>query len=253
MAGGRYSAAMILVVGALPSELRSLGPPPRRSRGREQGDVVVFRCGTGLEGGRAAAAEIATRRPSLVLHVGIAGGLRGGLGMGDLVVVTATSNGVLAVDAGGALPPSLPCGGGEELRTALALLPDRMAQGAILTVDRFVPDAATKEAIGRAGTYLACEMEAAPIAAAAAAAGAAYLGLRAISDPCDTTVLGDLRSGRAVRAAMSPVGALAGWRSVKGLRRALAALDRAVPVALGVAQAMSSISAPASSTNSSGT
>ncbi len=245
---------MLLVVAALPVELRALGRAPRRGVVEEREGFLLLCTGPGAKAAEASGPAIERARPDRVLHVGLAGGLRSGLGMGDLVVVTATSMGVLDVGAGGALPDPRPCGGVIELRTALARLPDRMAQGAILSVDRFVPDAATKEALGRAGPYLACEMEASLLAAAAQAVGAEYLGLRAISDPCDTDVLPPLRSRGGLRAAADRSNlALAGWRTVKGYRRAAGALDRALPVALRTAQAMSSMSAPASSTNSSGT
>lgn len=245
---------MLLIVGALSSELRSLGAPPPRGVVEERGGVSILRTGPGLERARAAAQEIAALRPTIVLHVGLAGGLRSGLGMGDLVLVTATSREVLSVDRGGSLPEPVEAFGVASLRPVLARLPDRMAQGAILTVDRFVPDAKTKEAIGRAGPYLACEMEAAPLATAAAACGARYIGLRSISDPCDVDVLPSLRSPSALlRFVSRPDAAMTGYRSVKGVRRASAALARALPVALAAVQAMSSISRPASATNSWGT
>ncbi len=245
---------MLLVVAALPSELRAFSGPLPRGRLVQRGAVSVLRMGTGLARAREAARQIEALQPDAVLHVGLAGGLRGGLGMGDLVVVTAVSDGVLAVDEGGALPPPLDVQGVERLREALARLPDRMAQGALLTVDRFVPESAAKEAIGRAGPYLACEMEAAPVAEAARRCGAAYVGLRAISDPCDVDVVPSLRSPRAMlRLARTPSAAVVGWRSAKGIRRANASLERAVPVAVAAVQAMPSISRPASSTNSRGT
>ena len=236
------------------SELRGVGPSVPRGRVVDRAGYSILRTGPGLARARAAAQQIAALRPAIVLHVGMAGGLRSGLAMGDLVVVTATSQDVLAVREGGALPPTQPAHGVEALGTSLARLPQRMARGAILTVDRFVPDAATKEALGRAGPYLACEMEAALLATAAVACGARYVGLRAISDPCDVDVLPSMRSPRAIFGfAGRPNAVVTGWRSIKGFRRASVALELALPVALAAVQAMPSISRPAAATNSSGT
>lgn len=245
---------MLLIVGAMPSELRALGGSFPRGQIVQRGDVSVLCTGPGLARAEAAAATLEAARPTRVLHVGFAGGLRGGLGMGDLLVVTETSEQVLAVDAGGQLPGSMPATGIDELRAALALLPIRMGQGALLTVDRFVEDATTKEAIGRAGPYLACEMEAAPLVGACGRVGAAYSGLRAISDPSDVSVMPPPdQAGRLLRWARRPAAALEGWRSVKGFRRATRSLEAALPLAIEALQAMPSIKAPASVTNSSGT
>jgi hypothetical protein len=162
------------------------------------------------------------------------------------------------------------------LRSALARLPQRLAQGPLLTVDRFVDRAREKSRLGRSGLYLCCDMEAALIHAAAVDCGAVYAGVRVISDPADEDVVPAVRDGQgrpgfaALRRALAwgsrPLSASADvLRMLRGGRRARAALARAAPVALSAlgelgpspvaapAQTTPATAAPASATFSAGT
>lgn len=170
--------------------------------------------------------------------------MRHGLAGGDVLVVTAVSPGTFTLGGGEVpVPIALDEGTVDALRAATATLPHRMAQGAVLTVDRFVPDANEKTALGKARTYLACDMEAATVARAARQAGAVYSSLRTLSDAADEDVL-DLTSPRgpaALRAARSLTragGTLALWRTARGYRRARRTLADAIPLGVAALQSL---------------
>ena len=202
--------------------------------------LALMRSGIGLERAREAGTAIERLRPSIVLHIGFVGALRAGLGAGDLLLVSGTSPDhhtprSTTVPAPDPTEPELV----EALRPALARLPDRLAQGAILTVDRFVHRAERKVELGAAGRYLACEMEASALRAAADRAGALYAAVRAVSDSSDHDMPPPLRGdggrlelGRAVRWGLRPGAHRDLLRLLSGGRRAAQTLDRAVPVAV---------------------
>ncbi len=240
---------MLLVAAALDSELRAVRVAAGASRLAGEGsihvagDLALIRTGVGEARAERAAAAITEFRPTAVLHLGMAGGLRAGLSAGDVMIVTGVSQGVLRLDEQTDLPEvgAVDPEGVAALRRALAELPDRLAQGQLLTVDRFVHRADDKTAIGRARTYLACDMEAAPLFAAAERLGIPYFGVRAISDPHDEQMPPMVRgdgAGAAIRRAASwarrPQAPQEAWRAVRGMRRAASALDRAGPLSVEV-------------------
>lgn len=240
---------MLLVVAALDSELRAVRLAAGASRLAAEGsvhiagDLALLRTGVGSARAERAAAAVTELRPDAILHLGMAGGLRAGLSGGDVMIVTGVSRGVLELGGQTDLPEVAPVDprGVAALRTALAELPDRLAQGQLLTVDRFVFRSDDKTAIGRARTYLACEMEAWPLFAAAERLGVPYFGVRAISDPHDEQSPPMLRGDgasvalrRAASWASRPQAPLEAWRAVRGMRRASAALERAGPRAVEV-------------------
>lgn len=242
----------LLVVAATEMEWRAwrrglgLGrlPAGRAVRGEGRPSLALLRTGIGLARATAAAAAIEDLRPSRVLHVGFVGALRSGLGAGDLLLETGTSPGHCAPGTS-ALPDPLPVDEAllDALRQPLARLPDRLAQGPLLTVDRFVHRAEDKTALGVAGSYLACEMEACTVREAAERAGAVYAGVRAISDSCDHDMPPPLRDpsgrpapGRALAWGLRPRAGLDLLRMLSGGRRAWTALGRALPVAVEALQ-----------------
>ena len=214
-----------------------------------RGDLGLLRLGVGNAAARRSVAALREARPAVVVHVGFAGALRTGVTAGGLLLVTGVSDGVHEADRPGEeAPPSreLKSDLVDDLRSALAFLPDRLSQGHLLTVDRFVDRATLKGDLGRATTYLACEMEAAMVKTACDEVGSEYVGVRAISDAEHESVppvsLSGLRRGgpevlRLARWALRAQAPLEAWNFVLGTRRARAALGRAIPPTLEVAHA----------------
>jgi adenosylhomocysteine nucleosidase len=203
--------------------------------------IALLCTGVGATATRKVLPTLADLQPRVVIHVGFAGGLRAGINAGDLVLVTAVAEEPYALGSGALpAPRALPDHILNPLRSRLAELPDRMAQGAILTCDRFVDRAEDKRALSKDSTYLACEMEAALVRASCDELGITYVGIRAISDAEDHDVpipQGEghrerLRCG--LRILSSPQAAVSAARMYKGRRRAAAALGRAIPRALEV-------------------
>jgi len=183
--------------------------------------------------------QLGTIAPRIVLHVGLAGGLRSGLGEGDVLMVTAVSEGSLE-SSGGALPParSLPDYLLNPLRSSLSELPDRMAQGAVLTTQQFTGGPLGKRSFGMRSPYLAYVPDASTVRAACEELGILYVGVRAVAQSEDrplpegpgTTLAGRVRFG--LNLVRNPGSALDAVRGVRGTRRATAALSRAIPAAL---------------------
>lgn len=235
----------LLVVAATTLEWRrwrrSLGPgrsPAGRIVRPDDRRLALLRTGIGLRNAAASGPAIEQLRPAIVLHVGFVGALRAGLGAGDLLLVTGTSEGSRGPDSL-ALPAPTPVEPDllDLLLPPVARLPDRLAQGPVLTVDRFVHRADHKRSLGRAGPYLACEMEASALREAADRAGAVYAGLRAVSDSSDHDMPPALRDEagrfaprRGLAWALRPGSHRDLLRLFSGGRRAWAALDRALPV-----------------------
>ncbi|MEE2830385.1 MAG: hypothetical protein VX498_14445 [Myxococcota bacterium] len=210
--------------------------------------IAVLCTGVGLESTRRALQLLEESHPRLVRHVGFAGGLRAGINAGDVLVVTAVSDQVHDPDSGKPPPPprALPTHLVTPLRSSLAELPDRMAQGALLTVSRFIDSAQQKRQLGLDSGYLACEMEAALVREAAEALGATYAGIRGISDSEDRDVppkppglTGPDRLQRSLHYLRKPGSVLGAARMIRGSRRAAEALGRAIPRALDVLQVFS--------------
>jgi len=183
--------------------------------------------------------QLSTIAPSIVLHVGLAGGLRSGLGAGDVLMVTAVSEGTLESPAG-PLPPAraLPDYLLNPLRTSLSELPDRMAQGAVLSAHHFGDDPGGKRKFGMLSPYLAYAPDASEVREACEELGILYVGVRAVAQSEDRpvpevpnpTFSGRVRYG--LQLARNPGSALEAMRGLRGARRATEALSRAIPAAL---------------------
>lgn len=107
-------------------------------------------------------------RADLVLSVGLCGGLRAGLAVGDLLVPAA----VLGQD-------------GRQWLCAELLGP---ATGLLVTTDRTVAGPAEKRALGLRTGADAVDMEAAAVAEVCHAAGVPFAAVKAVSDPVDTAL-----------------------------------------------------------------
>jgi len=195
-------------------------------------DLQVLRTGVGRKRTEVALRAMRGEPPRHVLHVGFAGALRAGLVEGDLMLVTGV------VGAGQTQAPQ-PCAQVDVLRSALAQLPGRLAQGALLTVPSFVDRPEDKRALSERYQAAACDMEAHWVASVCADLGIPYSGLRSISDNSDRRLLPPLRraNGRVglrqfARGLASPA---TPWRAtvmLHGMRRAKRSLATALPVAV---------------------
>lgn len=111
-------------------------------------------------------------RADLVLSVGLCGGLRTGLAVGDVLLPAA----VLGPD-------------GRRWLCAGLLGP---ANGLLVTTDRAVADPAEKRALGLRTGADAVDMEAAAVAEACHSAGVPFAAVKAVSDPVDTALPSEL-------------------------------------------------------------
>ena len=218
---------------------RTLGLPMRRLPGQRiypiNAKLRLLRTGVGTECAERAGLLLEEQDPTLVLHVGYAGALRSGLNAGDLLAVTSSSDEVLEdIEAANGLPvarairPEV-C---DALRSTLALLPGRFAQGGLLTVSRFIHRSEDKLRLGAEGSYVACDMEATLIRAAAERCGAEYVGLRVISDSSHHELPPGLRDQglhAVFKWLQTPGSALVdSWHMFRGWRRASSALEKAL-------------------------
>lgn len=242
---------MILVVVASAREwissARALGLSrwhlPRSEVTRISSDLALLRTGVGAAQAERAAPKIVALSPDIVLHAGYAGALRAGLNAGDLLTVTTLSAALFDPDdESSSIPAALPTDSSlsDSLRSVLALLPGRMAQGGLLTVSRFIDRSEDKLRLGAHGHYVACDMEATVIRSAADRCSASYVGLRAISDASHHEMPPGLRD-RGLRTVLSwarnPARAsLDSWHMVHGWTRASASLERALPSVVRVLQ-----------------
>jgi len=232
----------VMLIGAMSRELRAgasalgLRVPHRGEVLRGPNAALVMRSGVGRSGADAACVAIRRERPAAVLHVGFAGGLRAGLAEGDLLLVTE----VLDAETGARTPgASL-----DALRSELATLPLRLAQGSLLTVPRYLHLPADKRALRQQHEASACDMEAAPVASLCAELGIPYAGVRAISDSADRRGVRGLRDAagwspaRFLKDLLSPATPYRAAVMLHGARRAERSLDAAVPAVLRVLSAL---------------
>jgi hypothetical protein len=179
--GDRRSTRPVLILVALPAELRSVAgvlrarPDGGTARGR-LGATGAVALAVGVGGGAARVVE--AERPGLVISCGFAGALEPSLAPGDLVLASSVRD-----EAGESIAASEPV-----LRAARRVLDagDRacLAEGELLCTTEVVATAAAKRALIRPGR-LAVDLESAPAAHAARRAGIAWLALRVVLDPLD--------------------------------------------------------------------
>lgn len=145
--------------------------------GRLEGaPAAVFLTGSGPAAAESAGREILPALlPDRLVIAGFGGGLAPGPGAGDLVAATTVS------EAGNG--PSLPCDPCM-LAAAAAATPAGAAlyQGPLITVREVITSAADKQRLWDETAAVAVDMESAPLAEAAAAAGIPFLAVRCITD-----------------------------------------------------------------------
>jgi adenosylhomocysteine nucleosidase len=169
--------APILVLAALPVELAALA---RRLGLRSAGPVVrgtfagvplvAAASGVGLERARRRAGElVAAERPEAVLVTGIAGGLRPGLAVGEVLV-----------------PAEVAAESGERYATTLAAsIGGVVVAGRLVSTHTAATTRAAKAALRRRYEADAVDMESAAVAAVCVERGVRWLCIRAISDSAE--------------------------------------------------------------------
>ncbi len=201
--------ARVLIVTALPEESAAFAGqrlPP---------DVVVAHTGDGaLRAARGVAALCARYRPALLIGGGVAGGLTGDLGTGDLVVAHRV------LDAQGEVTPRP-----DAVRVDYAAAKPGARRGTLLSVEKPLVTAAEKaSAAATAGAPpAAVDMESAAWARAAAAQAIPYLIVRIVTDTAEEELPGYLSrcmdSEGGIRRSSVAFGALVHPRSIGTLRR----------------------------------
>ena len=207
-------------------ELPALSGLPFRAYGRGTTRIVPVGLGAGLLPARWTLGLAGLSAP-LVISAGVCGGLDPRLAAGDLVVPARV------LDVGGLALAVTP----DVHARACALAGPGVETGDLATAVAVVATPAAKAALRAATGAAAVDMESAPIVAAARAAGAPALVIRAVSDDAAASV------PAALTALVSPEGRVLGGRALllaltrpqtlphalalrRGSRRALAAVAR---------------------------
>jgi nucleoside phosphorylase len=211
----RLETRAVLAALTAPRRRRPATPPSWEG---EAGTNRVTLVEGGVGPGAARRALLACPAPcDVVVSIGFAGALTPGLAPGDLVLP-----GTVLWEEEGALrrytiPPGLLRAAADALPTSLA---PTAARGNLLSSPVVLAAVAAKLTAARRYDALAVEMEAAALAAEAAARGAALLVLRAILDPLDLSIEGLPRNLEASWAARMRLAAMPGtWPLLMTLRR----------------------------------
>ena len=219
----------------------TLQPGDRYNFAGDSPRIVLFCVGHQAEGLSALRRLPDLHELQVLLQVGGATGLRAGTALGDLLMVTATSE-FAAAPGTSELPPQrrLPDAILTPLRSRLAELQDRMAQGGLLSITEPVFEAQAKARLGSLGRYLAADLQACLLRDLAEEQGAVYAGVMSITDLVDHDGAASPTPGlrgrfaQGMTALRSPGELLKISRQLRGERRAAQAISRAVPAALGV-------------------
>ena len=155
--------------------------------------VCLARCGIGKVHAALCAQGMLLRYPvEAMLNIGVAGALREGLAVGDVVIASSCVQHDIDTTPIGD-PPGLisgpdivhvPCDGElvSLLEQAAAQCGFKALRAAIATGDQFIAEIGKKDALSRAFGAAACDMEGGAIAQVAFEAGVPYAAYRAISD-----------------------------------------------------------------------
>jgi hypothetical protein len=207
-------------------EMPALAGLPFRAFGRGRVRIVPVGLGARLLPERWTTGTAGLPDP-LVVSAGVCGGLDPRLAVGDLVVPARV------LDTGGVALAVTP----DAHARACALAGGGVEAGALATVAAVVATPAAKAALRAATGAAAVDMESAPIVAAARAAGARVLVVRAVSDEATAAVPaalsalvspeGRVRGGRALLLALTRPQTLPQALALRrGSRRAVAAVAR---------------------------
>ena len=138
---------------------------------------------------RATSCLLESTSVDLLISAGIAGGIRQGLNVGDLVVAEHVGY-TRQVDFDVEklqLESDFVCK--EEIiqlaRQCSSVIESKLHLGNLLTVDKVISKASTKRRIGEQNSYLAVEMESAAVAEVACERGVEFAAIRSISDDID--------------------------------------------------------------------
>lgn len=149
--------------------------------------VLFVQTGIGRENAAKAVTHLLqTVNVNTLVSSGVAGGIREGIHVGDLIFAEHVYYCRQSDGEGERLPvgPALPCNG-ELIRLAQELsvrLGAAYHNGDVLTVDKVVAHAETKREMGSQGSFIAVDMESAGIAQTARDYGKDFVVIRSVSD-----------------------------------------------------------------------
>ncbi|MGD2185947.1 MAG: hypothetical protein PVI71_07460 [Desulfobacterales bacterium] len=161
----------------------------RRIRLSDGTDLIAVRAGVGLDNALIAARWLISENVSVLINVGVAGGLYPHLKAGDLIIADA----VIQLKGKTLLGPWIPdVNLVAQSRTALNNAHIYPRCGTVVSSKVAVLSAIHKASLFENTRSLAVDMESAAVAQAAEEAGLRFFILRAICDPAETTVARDL-------------------------------------------------------------
>ena len=138
---------------------------------------------------KAASCLLESTNVDLLISAGVAGGIRHGLNVGDLVVAERVGYSGQSDFDGEELQLESDFACKEEIvQLARQFSNDpesKMHFGNLLTVDKIINQASTKKRIGEQNSFLAVEMESAAVAEVAMEKGVGFAAIRSISDDID--------------------------------------------------------------------
>lgn len=152
--------------------------------------LVLVQGGVGRKNAvKAANCLLESIKVDLLISAGVAGGIRHGLNVGDLVVAESVghSNQYDFDDEELQLESDYACNK-EVFQIARQLskcMETKFHFGSLLTVDKVISSASTKKRIGEQDSFLAVEMESAAVAEVAYRKGVKFAAIRSISDDID--------------------------------------------------------------------
>ena len=158
-------------------------------------DVVVCKCGVGKVFSSLATATIMQMYPkvSLVINLGVAGGLANDLNQGDFALATgAIQHDFLALEGGYGLVAgyqerefTVCSSAASKMQDALESLGFKYKTGIIVSGDQFIQDKNKTAWLKKEFNAIACDMETAAIAQVCDVFSVPFLGIRSISDNAD--------------------------------------------------------------------
>lgn len=152
--------------------------------------LVLVQGGVGRKNAvKAANCLLESKKVDLLISAGVAGGIRHGLNVGDLVVAERVGHSNQCDFDGEDLQLESDYVCNKEVfqlaRQLSKCMESKFHFGSILTVDKVISSASTKKRIGEQDSFLAVEMESAAVAEVASRKGVKFAAIRSISDDID--------------------------------------------------------------------
>lgn len=152
--------------------------------------LVLVQGGVGRKNAvKAANCLLESIKVDLLISAGVAGGIRHGLNVGDLVVAESVGHSNQCDFDGGELQLESDYVCNKEVFQLAMQVSKGMKMkfhfGSLLTVDKVISCASTKKRIGEQNPFLAVEMESAAVAEVAYGKGVKFAAIRSISDDID--------------------------------------------------------------------